>query len=94
MPEAYNRWQKQIKRTTMGYYDDKFEIKGMTEENAQALKESHETYDNPAYSGRVEISKESDDTYTATYDRSDVKSFQHIHEDGELFGGHIKNLYQ
>ena len=41
----------------MGNYDDKFEIKGMTEENAQALKESHETYDNPAYSGRVEIVK-------------------------------------
>ncbi|HRF68665.1 MAG TPA: hypothetical protein PK430_05510 [Muribaculum sp.] len=78
----------------MGYYNDKFEIKGMTEENAKTLKESHETYDNPAYSGRVEIEKESDDTYTARYDRSDVKSFQHIHEDGELFGGHTDKLYQ
>lgn len=78
----------------MSYHEDKFEIKGMTEENAQALKESHETYDNPAYSGRVEIEKESDDTYTARYDRSDVKSFQQIHEDGELFGGHTDKLYQ
>lgn len=85
---------EQIKRTTMGYYDDKFEIKGMTEENAQALKESHEAYDNPAYSGSVEIVKESDDTYTACYDRGDVKSFQQIHEDGELFGGHTDKLYQ
>lgn len=94
MLEAYNRWQKQIKNTIMGYYDDKFEIKGMTEENAQALKESNETYDNPAYNDRVEIVKESDDTYTASYDRSDVKSFQQIHEDGELFGGHTDKLYQ
>lgn len=78
----------------MGCYDDKFEIKGMTEENARALQESHQAYNNPAYGGRVEISKESDDTYTATYDRCDVKSFQQIHEDGELFGGHTDKLYQ
>lgn len=76
----------------MSYYDNKFEIKGMTEEYAQALKE---TYDNPAYTGTVEIVKEDDDTYTASYDRGDVKSFfQQIHEDGELFGGHTDKLYQ
>ena len=78
----------------MGYYDNKIEIKGMTEENAQALKESHEAYDNPVYSGRVEIVKESNDTYTAMYDRGDVKSFQQIHQDAELFGGHTDTLYK
>jgi len=78
----------------MSYYnEDRIEVKGMTEENAQNLKESHETYDNPAYSGTVEIVKESDDTYTAIYDRDDVKSFDKIYEDSALYGGHTGKLY-
>jgi len=77
----------------MSYNDDRIEIRGMTEENAQALKESHETYDNPAYTGNVEVKKETDDTYTAIYDREDIVNYDKIHEDGALFGGHPSKLY-
>lgn len=78
----------------MGYNDDRIEIKGMTDDNAQALKESHEVYDNPVNTGRVEIVKESDGTNTAIYNRDDVKDFQRLHEDASLFGGHTDSLYK
>lgn len=78
----------------MSYYDDKIVIKGMTDENAQALQESHTGYGNPVNSGRVEIVKESDGTNTAIYERDEVKDFQRLHEDASLFGGHADSLYK
>lgn len=78
----------------MGYNNDKIGFKGLTEENAQALKESHEGYENPVYHGTVEIVEETDDTWSAIYDREDVDSFQQLSEDAALFGGHPDTLYQ
>lgn len=78
----------------MSYYDDKIVIKGMTDENAEALKSSHESYGNPVTSGRVEIVKESDGTNTAIYERGEVKDYQRLHEDASLFGGRTEKLYQ
>lgn len=78
----------------MSYNDDYIEVKGLTDDNAQALKESHEPYDNPVYSGRVEIVKESDGTNTAIYERAEIKDHQRLHEDSSLFGGHINNMYK
>lgn len=77
----------------MSYNDDRIEVKGMTEDNAHALKDSHETYDNPAYAGTVEVVKESDDTYTAIYNREDIVDYERIHEDSALFGGRTDKLY-
>jgi len=78
----------------MSTYDNQIFIKGMTEENAQALKESHESYGYPVTSGRVEIVTESDGTRTAIYERDEVKDYQRLHEDASLFGGHTDKLYQ
>lgn len=78
----------------MGYYDNKIEIKGLSEENVQTLKESHETYGNPVYTGTVEIVKESDDTYSARYERDEIEDYQRLHEDASLFGGRPDKLYQ
>lgn len=78
----------------MSYYDDKILIKGLTDDNAQSLKESHETYGNPVTTGRVEIMPESDGTNTAVYERDDVKDYQRLYEDASLFGGRTEKLYQ
>ena len=78
----------------MSYFDDKIEIKGLTDDNAEALKKSHEEFENPVNSGCVEIVKESDGTNTAIYNREDVKDFQRLHEDASLFGGRTDSLYK
>lgn len=77
----------------MSYYDDKIVINGMTKDDAQSLKDSHESYGNPAYDGSVEIVKGHDDSYAAIYDRKDVKDAGRIYDDAALFGGHTQKLY-
>lgn len=94
MPEACEEGTNKSKYTDMSYYDDKIVIKGLTEENAQALKESHESYGNPVTTGRVEIVTESDGSQTAIYERNEVKDYQRLHEDASLFGGRTDKLYQ
>lgn len=78
----------------MNWNDDKIEIKGLTEDNAQSLKESHEAYDNPVYEGNVDVRIESDGSYTATYDRDGIKSYEQLGQDSALFGGQPETLYQ
>ncbi len=78
----------------MSYFDDKIAIKGLTDDNAEALKKSHEGFANPVNSGRVELVKESDGSNTAIYNREDVKDFQRLHEDASLFGGRTDPLYK
>lgn len=78
----------------MSYNDNRIEIKGLTAENAETLKSSHEGYDNPVHSGQVEIVKESDNRYTAIYDRDEVKDFKCLGEDASLMGGQVDSLYK
>lgn len=78
----------------MGYYDDKIVIKDLTRENAVALQDSHTSYGNPVNTGSVEIVKETDDSYTAIYDRDEVTDFKRLSEDVALYGGRADTLYQ